>query len=248
LSTIRLSRFTPAVCLVATLILSGCHKKTTPPPPPPPPASPAPASPTASITANPAVIQQGQATTLAWETSNATDASIAGIGTVPMRNSQVVSPTESTTYTITAKGPGGTVEQSARVTVNKPTQAALPPSMTEEELFAQNVKDVYFNYDKYEIESGDTSKVADDAAFLAKYPDMKVVIGGHCDERGSEEYNIALGENRAEALKKALVAQGIPATRIRVISYGKEKPFCTDEDEACWAKNRVDHLKLDQGQ
>ena len=75
---------------------------------------------------------------------------------------------------------------------------------------------------------------------------MKIVIGGHCDERGSAEYNLALGENRAESFKNALVTNGISASRIRVISYGKEMPFCSESNEQCWQQNRRDHLKLDR--
>jgi peptidoglycan-associated lipoprotein len=138
------------------------------------------------------------------------------------------------------------VEASTRVTVEiAPTPKALPPSMTEEELFAQGVQDIYFNYDKYDLRPDDSSIVQQDASFLEKYKGMKVVIEGHCDDRGSEEYNIALGQNRAESLRKALVADGVATNRIKVISYGKEKPFCTEENEECWHQNRRDHLKLD---
>ncbi len=248
MSPFSLRRLSSALCLSGILVVTGCHKKVPTPPPPPPPAPAPAASPTASITASPAVVQQGQTTTLTWTTANASDVSVTGFGNVPPTNSRVVTPTESTTYTVTAKGPGGTVEESARVTVNVPTSVAAAPSLSEEQLFEQNVRDLYFGYDKYDIAPDASSTVQADAAFLAKYPDMKVVIGGHCDERGSEEYNLALGQNRADALKKALVADGVPASRIRVVSYGKEKPFCTEEDDACWQKNRVDHLKLDQGQ
>ena len=118
--------------------------------------------------------------------------------------------------------------------------------MTEEQMFEQNVHDVYFSYDKYTLRPQDSTVVEEDAAFLQKYPDMKLVIEGHCDERGSEEYNIALGQNRAESLQKALVSDGIAANRIRTISLGKEKPFCTESNEQCWQENRRDHLKLDR--
>jgi len=75
---------------------------------------------------------------------------------------------------------------------------------------------------------------------------MKFVVEGHCDERGSAEYNIALGQERAMSLQKALVTGGVPASSIRVISYGKEKPFCTESNEQCWQQNRRDHLRLDR--
>jgi peptidoglycan-associated lipoprotein len=243
----KLHKLCLAVGLSGILALSGCHKKTVPPPPPPPPPAPQP-SPTASITANPDVIQQGQSSTLTWSTTNANSATITGIGSAPTSGTQSVSPTQSTTYTITVNGPGGTAQESARVTVNVPAPPAAPatPSLSEEELFEQNVHDVYFDYDKYALRSQDQATADSDATFLKAHPGMKIVIGGHCDDRGSEEYNLALGENRAEALKQALVTDGVPASRIRTVSYGKEKPFCTEENDACWQKNRVDHLKLDQ--
>jgi peptidoglycan-associated lipoprotein len=118
--------------------------------------------------------------------------------------------------------------------------------MTDEQLFEQNVHDVYFDYDKAELRPQDSTVTEQDAAFLVKHPDMKLVIEGHCDERGSAEYNIALGQRRAESLLKALVTDGVPASSIRVISYGKEKPFCTESNEQCWQQNRRDHLRLDR--
>jgi len=233
-----------AVGITGLLILSGCHKKITPPVAPvtPPPLQ----RPTATLSASPNAIQQGQTLILAWKTTDATEATISGLGTVATSGSQTLSPTSSTNYTITAKGPGGTVEASTRVTVETaPTPKPLPPSMTAEQLFAQSVHDIYFNYDKYDLRPDDSSIVQEDVSFLEKYKDMKVLIEGHCDDRGSAEYNIALGQNRAESLRKALIADGIAADRIRVISYGKEKPFCTEENEECWHQNRRDHLKLD---
>jgi peptidoglycan-associated lipoprotein len=127
-----------------------------------------------------------------------------------------------------------------------PPPAPAAPSITEEQLFEQNVHDVFFDYDKYTLRPQDTSVADQDAAFLRKNPDMKVVIAGHCDERGSEEYNLALGQNRAESLQKAFVNDGIAASRIRVISLGKEKPFCTESNEQCYQQNRRDHLALDR--
>jgi peptidoglycan-associated lipoprotein len=245
-----LNKYPVALCLTAILVLGGCHKKVAAPPPPPPPAAkpvPAPA-PTASITVNPSAIDQGQSATLTWKTANASDVSIEDIGSVAPNSSQSVSPAGSITYTLTAKGPGGSVEANARLTVNPPAPKPVPPPppVTEEQLFEQNMHDIYFDYDKAGIRTQDTSVVEQDSAFLQKYPDIKLVIEGHCDERGSAEYNIALGEKRAESLQKALVNDGIPASRIRVISYGKEKPFCTDSNEQCWQQNRRDHLTIDR--
>ena len=242
----KLDKLVPAISLAGILILSGCHKKVQPPPPaPPPPVQPT--APTASITADPNVIQQGQSTTLKWRSTDATQVSITGISATETAGTQTVTPTDSTTYTITAKGPGGSIEESARVTVNRPVASApIPPSLTEQQLFDQQMQDVYFDYDRYDLQPGDLTTAEHDATFLNKYPDMKIVIGGHCDDRGSAEYNLALGQSRAEAVKKALVTNGVSASRIRTISYGKEKPFCTEEDESCWHQNRRDHIELDR--
>jgi len=85
-----------------------------------------------------------------------------------------------------------------------------------------------------------------DAAFLTAHPAIKVVIGGYCDERGSTEYNLALGENRASAVKHALVAAGVGADRIRTVSYGKEKQFCSEHVESCWQQNRRGQFSIDR--
>lgn len=239
------SRLSTVVCLSGIVVLAGCHKKVVAVAPPPP-AAPIPA-PTATISVSPSDIGAGQTATLKWSTTNAATASIAGLDTVASSGSQSVSPSSSTDYTLTAKGTGGSVQQTARLTVNPaPVKAAPVASMTEEQLFEKNMSDTYFDYDKYTLRPQDSSVAEQDAAFLQKHPNMKILIAGHCDERGSEEYNIALGENRAQSLEKALVAGGVAASSIRVVSYGKEKPFCTDSNDQCWQENRRDHLTLDR--
>ncbi len=104
------------------------------------------------------------------------------------------------------------------------------------------MKDLFFAYDSYEITPESESVIQADAKFLQQHPSMNFTIEGHCDERGSTEYNIALGEYRANAAKQALVQQGVSTTRIHTISYGKEKPFCNESTEACWQKNRRAHF------
>ena len=231
--------------LGAILFLGACHKKTTPPPPPPPPPAPAPS---ATLTANPEAIDKGQSATLTWQTTNATDVSIDAVGAVQANGSQQVSPAESTTYTLTAKGAGGTQTATARVTVNAPPPPPPPPapSLTDEQLFAQNVKDVYFDYDKADVRADQQAVVQANAAFLQQHPSMSVTLEGHCDERGSTEYNLALGDNRASAVKNALVAAGVPTDRIKTVSFGKEKPFCTESSESCWQQNRRGHFVLNK--
>ncbi len=235
----RISWVVLNVVLAAMLMfaLGGCKKKQAPPPPPPPP----PPAPTASLTANPETIQRGQSTTLTWQTSNATDVSIEGLGAVQPNGSQSVSPTDSTTYHLTAKGPGGTQDATARVTVSVPPPPP-PPQATEEELFARNVKDIFFDYDKYDIRPDQQAALQADAAFLQQHPNINFTIEGHCDERGSTEYNLGLGDKRANSVREALVQAGVNASRIKTISYGKEKPFCTESNESCWQQNRRGHF------
>jgi len=225
--------------LAVLMVLAGCKKK----PPPPPPATPPPPQPTASLTANPNSIQQGESTTLTWQTTNATDVTLEGIGAVQANGSQQVTPTQSTTYRLIAKGAGGTQEATARVTVAQPPP---PPPMTttlsDEQLFNQNVKDAFFDYDKSDIRPDAQQALMADAAFLQQHPNIRFTVEGHCDERGSTEYNLGLGDRRATAVKSFLVQQGVSADRIRTISYGKEKPFCTEHTEDCWQQNRRGHF------
>ncbi len=224
--------------LVALVAVAGCKKKPAPTPPTPPPPVTAPA-PTAEITATPTTVTAGDQVVLTWRTTNATSAAIDGIGDVPTSGTKTVTPSQSTSYHLTARGEGGTAEATANVTVNPPPAVQQPPAtMSEEEEFMANVKPIFFDYDKADIRADAQATLSKDASFLANHPDIKFVIGGYCDERGSVEYNIGLGQNRADATKTALVNAGVSADRIRVISYGKEKPFCTEHTEDCWQSNR----------
>ncbi len=235
----RLKWITLVFALGAIMMLGACKKKVAPPPPPPPPP---PAAPTASLTANPNTVEKGQSTTLTWQTTNATDVSLEG-GAVQANGSQQMTPAESTTYHLTAKGPGGTQEATARVTVTQPPPPPPPPpSATEEELFSQNVRDVFFDYDKYDVRADQQSSLQGDADFLKQHPNVRFTIEGHCDERGSTEYNLALGDNRANTVRNALVQAGVSTDRVKTISYGKEKPFCTQSNEECWQQNRRGHF------
>jgi len=228
--------------LVLLMAVSGCKKKA-PPVPPTPPAK----APTATLSANPTSIQRGQSSTLTWSTENATDVALDG-NKVDPSGTQTVSPTETTTYHLTAKGPGGTQEATAQVAVAVPTPTPAPtpaptPSLTDEQLFAQMVKDVYFDYDKSDLRP-DAQQALAQAAQAIKQHGWKVQIEGNCDDRGSTEYNLALGERRADSARQALTQGGVGADSIKTISYGKEKPVCTDANEDCWQKNRHDHFTL----
>jgi peptidoglycan-associated lipoprotein len=233
-----------AIALAAMLTLGACKKKVAPAPAPPPPP---PAAPTASLTASPAAIQAGQSTTLSWQTTNATEIMIEGLGAVSAEGSRTVTPQASTTYRLVAKGPGGTQDATARVTVTMPPPPPPPVAgPSEAEMFAKYVKDIYFDYDKYDLRDDQSATAKADAQWLVAHPNVRFTIEGHCDERGSTEYNIALGDNRAASVKKALVEAGIAADRIKTVSYGKERPFCTESNEACWQQNRRAHFVYGQ--
>lgn len=230
--------------LVAILFIGACaHKQVATAPPPPPPA---PAKPTASLDAAPASVQRGQSIQLTWDSQNATDVILEGIGPVSPKGSRAVTPSDSTTYTLTAKGPGGMIQATARVTVTAPPVAVVPAGPSDSDLFKTNVKDVFFDYDKYQVSTAETMALQADASFLKSHPNYKLLISGHCDERGSEEYNMALGSNRANTVRDELAKLGVSPSRVRTVSYGKEKPFCSDEKEQCWQLNRRAHFTLDQ--
>jgi peptidoglycan-associated lipoprotein len=102
--------------------------------------------------------------------------------------------------------------------------------------------DIHFGYNDYTVQPQDSSTLRENASWLQAHPQTHVQVEGHCDERGSEEYNIALGAKRAESAKEYLMTLGISGSRITTISYGKELPLCTEHDESCWFRNRRDHF------
>jgi peptidoglycan-associated lipoprotein len=104
------------------------------------------------------------------------------------------------------------------------------------------LQDIYFDFDKYDIRPADTRILDANATWLKSNPNHLVLIEGHADERGTNEYNLALGERRAKSTMNYLVSQGVQANRITIISYGEERPTCTEKSEGCWAKNRRSHF------
>jgi peptidoglycan-associated lipoprotein len=142
-----------------------------------------------------------------------------------------------------AAAPAGpsTPSSPAAPTPGASTAPGTPPRPSE---FSANpaLKDVYFDFDKYDIRPGDAKILDANAGWLKQNDSMLVLIEGHCDERGTNEYNLALGERRAKATMNYLVAQGIQANRITIISYGEERPVCTEKSESCWAQNRHSHF------
>jgi peptidoglycan-associated lipoprotein len=234
---------------LALLVTTGCHKK---PATQAVPAENAPAvgvPPTATLTADPLAIDLGQSVVLNWRTTNATSVSIDGIGEVPINGTQTVSPSSSTNFHLVAKGDGGATDASVRVTVRVPVAPSAPDStgdMGTDAAFHAAVSDLYFDYDSYTLRSDAESSISAAASYLAAHPGIKVLVAGYCDDRGSAEYNITLGENRANAAKTALVSAGVDASRIHVVSYGKERQFCSDETESCWQQNRRDQFSIDR--
>jgi peptidoglycan-associated lipoprotein len=154
-----------------------------------------------------------------------------------------VTPQDSVTYTLTATGPGGSADASVHITVGAPPPPVVKSAApTVQELFDREVKDAYFDYDKADVRTDARDALSQTAQFLRAYPQVKVVIEGHCDERGSTEYNLALGDRRAAAAKQFLASLGISADRMETVSYGKERPFCSASTEECWKQNRRAHV------
>ncbi|HZT31799.1 MAG TPA: OmpA family protein [Bryobacteraceae bacterium] len=246
---------TMVLAFSALLLAGACKKKVPPPPPPPAPApapAPAPPRPTISFTAEPSTIERGQSAVLHWNVTQANQISIdQGIGSVQANGERRVYPNDTTTYRLTATGPGGTETATATVTVTAPPPP--PPPKPSGPSFADRVgqlKDAYFDFDKSDIRSDAKDALTSDADALKSifndFPSGVVVVEGHCDERGSAEYNLGLGDRRSTATKDFLVQLGVPADRLKTISYGKERPVCTEHNEECWQKNR--HVHFSPGQ
>jgi peptidoglycan-associated lipoprotein len=125
-----------------------------------------------------------------------------------------------------------------------PSATAAPAARPVPSEFAanENLRDVFFDFDKYDIRPTDAKVLDANAGWLKSNPNHLVLIEGHCDERGTNEYNLALGERRAKSTMNYLVSQGVQASRITIISYGEERPTCTQKTEECWAKNRRAHF------
>ena len=241
---------TSALLLV---VAAGCKKKTPPPPPPPPPqaAAPTPAKPVINyFSAEPATVNSGQPSSLRWSVTDATNVQIDNnIGSVSINGRRAVYPTATTTYHLTATNAGGTAEADTTITLSTPPPHA-PVQQNQgasiQEILTNQVQDLHFDYNKSDIRAQDQSILQADANFLKQIfsqdPSFVVTVEGHCDERGSAEYNLGLGDRRANATKDALVALGVPGDKLRTISYGKERPLCTEASEDCYARNRRAHF------
>jgi peptidoglycan-associated lipoprotein len=141
-------------------------------------------------------------------------------------------------------GAANTTGTTAPTTTANVPQGPAPGSVEE---FTTAIGDrVFFGFDRYDLTAEAQAQLQKIAAWLKTYPQYRFVIEGNCDDRGTREYNLALGERRATAAKNYLVALGIDANRMQTISYGKERPVCTDNTESCWAQNRRDVIALQQ--
>lgn len=208
-------------------------------------------APTITISADQGAIEKGQSTTLRWSSTNAERVTITDLGNVPAGGSRAVSPSQSTTFTATAIGPGGSNSASTRVTITerdlptdvsgeRPRTTTTPASASMISLFNQWVQPIYFELDKADlsVEAKETLRKA--AQWLTQGPNRSIAfrIEGNCDPRGTEEYNIGLGERRAQAAREFLVAAGVDMARIQTVSYGEEKS--AGSGDAGWAKDRRD--------
>ncbi len=246
--------------LALLLFVAGCKKKPAPAPPPPPPPAPAPAptpkpAKVLSFAAEPSTVQRGEASTLRWNVENATSVSIEpGIGTVPASGSRQVFPSNTTTYTLRATAPDGNDSATATVNVTvpppPPPPPPAPPKRTISERLSTDVQDAYFDYDKSDIREDARAVLTRNAdalkSIMSDFPGTTITIEGHADERGSAEYNLGLADRRANAAKEFLIQLGVPGDRLKTISYGKERPQCTESNEECWQKNRRVHFSVSE--
>ncbi len=258
-------RVTLTLAMSVVMLASACKKKVVIPPPPPPPQqqtqTPAP-PPTGAQRAvisefavEPSTIERGQSATLRWNITGAGAVAInTGIGTVPAAGTRRVVPAETTTYTITASGPGGDVTASATVTVTAPVpppaQMRPAPTATFESLVESELHDALFDYDSNNISDSARTVLTANAEALKKifadFPRATIIVEGHCDERGSAEYNLGLGDRRSTAARDFIAQLGIPADRLKTVSYGKERPACNEASEGCYQKNRRAHFSAGQ--
>ncbi|MGH9863268.1 MAG: OmpA family protein [Candidatus Acidiferrales bacterium] len=213
-----------------------------------------PAAPLAALTVVPATIMRGATATLSWGTRLAQTREITpGVGPVTSRTGSVnVSPTQTTTYTLMVRGAGGEAQATATLTVVQPpppapAPAPAPAGPSLQDMFNQNVQDIFFDFDKADITAEALAILKRAAAFLQANPTARVLIEGHCDEFGTAEYNMALGVRRAQMTKDHLVSMGANAAQLDTASLGKTRPFCTESRrEECRRMNRRAHFVLRQ--
>lgn len=244
------------VSMLLIAFAAACRKKApiASVPPAPQAVAPAPAKPNAptisEFVVEPKGIERGQSATLRWKVQDATQIQIdQGLGSVSDSGQRTISPNGSTTYTLRATGPGGTATATATLSVTSPpppVETKAPPAPTLADRLRKEVQDAYFDFNKYHLREDAIVALTNDAGPLKvifnDFPGSTIVIEGHCDERGSAQYNLGLGARRASSVKNFLEQLGMPGDRLITISYGKERPQCTEADEDCWQKNRRVHF------
>ncbi len=233
------------------ILVPACRTNPPPPRPDPPPTRtetpdpdlpPAPA-PTVSLAATPSTIERGEHTSLKWSSKDGTSLVIDnGIGNVRAAGEIVISPGESTTYMATVRGRGGEDRASTRVTVLDPPTRDPGVLSSEQELGGKiqdgTIKLVYFAYDKAQLSATAKETLQHNAIHFRQHSTVKFVVEGHCDERGSEEYNLALGDRRGIAVRDYLIQLGIERGRMQAVSYGEEQPLDTRKNEKAFTRNR----------
>lgn len=240
-----------SLSFLALVLLSGCGRQpapTTEPPAPSEPSSTAPSmdapAPTVELQVSPSSIQRGDEATLTWNSSDAQSVRIdSGVGNVTETGSLTVTPRESTTYTAIATGAGGDeARASARLTV---TAGADRGDISEgdirdlrQAIEQGRVRPIFFAYDSAELSGEARATLEENAKWFRRFPDATIIVEGHCDERGTEEYNLALGDRRAQSTVGYLVQLGVDSSRLEPISYGEERPMVEGHNEAAWSKNR----------
>lgn len=220
------------------------------------------AAPRITLKAEPSAIEHGQNATLTWETQNATSVTIPGLGQLATSGSREVSPRVSTTYTATAVGEGGTATASARVTVTDPAPPERPRVVDPEEPgtvagaaaeFARVMPKIFFALDQSDLRPSEQEKLRRAAEWLQREENRTIAfrIEGNCDPRGTAEYNLGLGDRRAQAVRDFLISLGIDANRIEVVSYGLERASGTSEGSSAappsWAYDRRADLVYQRG-
>jgi peptidoglycan-associated lipoprotein len=243
---------------VACLMGIGCSKKVAVKTPPPAQVQEAKATPPEKpvitlFAASPASIDKGSQATLRWAVEHANSVQISPVlGSVNESGSRAIFPSADTVYTLTATGPGGNASATTSISIVVHTASRMPDQATKNRIqeLLDRIQDAYFDYDKHNIRPDAQSALAADAKtlgeILKQYPDYKLTVQGYCDERGSEQYNLALGDKRALQAKEYLASLGVPDSQLKTVSFGKEKQICDEHDEACWQKNRRAHITQEQ--
>ena len=153
-----------------------------------------------------------------------------------------------TTTPEAAPPPAAPEQPSTTAPATPPSTSATGDEVTSADLQTLNsrgyLKDAFFDFDKYDLRDDARTALAADAQWLKRYSSIQVLVEGHCDSRGTEEYNLSLGQKRAAAVKDYLASLGIDGSRVNTVSYGKTRPFCTEENENCWQQNRRGHFVI----